>query len=164
MEFPDWTMQQWWAQALLPLLLIVLKILILVVPLLICVAMLTYFERKVIAAMQLRKGPNVVGFWGLLQPFADGLKLLLKETILPTQANKAVFIIAPMLTFSLALLGLGSDPDVAGFRHRQYQCGHPLSLRYLVAGRLRHHHGRLGEQLEIRLPRRHPLKRADGEL
>ena len=62
--------------------------LLLVVPLLIAVAMLTYMERKVIASMQLRKGPNIVGPFGLLQPFADGLKLFLKETIIPTKANK----------------------------------------------------------------------------
>ncbi len=94
----------------MPLLIIVGKILLVVVPLLVCVAMLTYWERKVIAAMQLRKGPNVVGFFGLLQPFADGLKLLLKETILPTQANKIVFLIAPMLTFMLAMLGWAVIP------------------------------------------------------
>ena len=96
--------------AIWPLLEIIGKILLVVVPLLVCVAMLTLLERKVIAAMQLRKGPNIVGFWGLLQPFADGLKLLLKETIFPTQANKAVFIIAPMVTFSLALLGWAVIP------------------------------------------------------
>jgi NADH-quinone oxidoreductase subunit H len=95
---------------LMPLLVILGKILLVVVPLLICVAMLTYWERKVIAAMQLRKGPNVVGFFGLLQPFADGLKLLAKETILPTQANKIVFLIAPMLTFMLAMLGWAVIP------------------------------------------------------
>ncbi len=93
-----------------PLLVIVGKILLLAVPLMICMAMLTYMERKVIAAIQLRRGPNVVGFMGLLQPFADGLKLLLKETILPTQSNKVIFLMAPMLTFILALVGWAVIP------------------------------------------------------
>jgi len=96
-----------WAVSLLD---IVVKILVVAVPLMICMAMLTLVERKVIAAMQLRKGPNVVGPWGLLQPFADGLKLFLKETIIPTQASPAVFLIAPMITFSLALLGWAVIP------------------------------------------------------
>jgi NADH-quinone oxidoreductase subunit H len=99
-----------WIDWLMPLLLVVGKILVLVVPLIICVAMLTYWERKIIASMQLRKGPNIVGFYGLLQPFADGIKLIFKETILPAQANKIVFLIAPMLTFSLALLGWAVIP------------------------------------------------------
>lgn len=87
----------------LPLLIIVIKIAVIVGVLLGAVAYLTYVERKVMAAMQMRRGPNVVGPLGLLQPIADGIKLLGKETIIPTGASTALFIGAPMLTFFLAL-------------------------------------------------------------
>ena len=83
---------------------------LIVVPLLVAVAYLTYAERKVIGAMQLRKGPNVVGPFGLLQPIADGLKLLAKETIIPAGANRVVFVMAPMLTFILALIAWAVIP------------------------------------------------------
>jgi len=89
---------------------IVLKIFAIVLPLMGCVAYLTLAERKVIAAMQNRRGPNVVGPLGLLQPMADGMKLMFKEIILPTQANKVLFIIAPMLTFILAMIGWAVMP------------------------------------------------------
>ena len=82
----------------------------LLVPLLIGVAYLTYAERKVLAAMQLRKGPNVVGPFGLLQPFADALKLLMKETVVPSGANRALFVLAPMLTFMLSMLAWAVIP------------------------------------------------------
>ena len=89
---------------------IVAQILALVVPLLVAVAYLTFFERKVIGAIQLRKGPNVVGPFGLFQPFADALKLLSKETILPAGANKLIFLLAPMLTFILSLIAWAVIP------------------------------------------------------
>jgi len=89
---------------------IILKILTLVVPLIIGVAYLTFFERKVIGYMQLRVGPNMVGPFGLLQPFADGIKLLHKEIIIPLAANKFLFILAPILTFSLSLMAWAVIP------------------------------------------------------
>lgn len=89
---------------------IVAQILAVVVPLLVAVAYLTFFERKVIGAIQLRKGPNVVGPFGLFQPFADALKLLSKETILPAGANKVIFLLAPMLTFILSLIAWAVIP------------------------------------------------------
>jgi len=98
----------------IPFGIIVAQVLAIVVPLLICVAFLTLAERKVIAAIQLRKGPNVVGPFGLLQPFADGLKLLLKETIIPSGANRGVFILAPMITFLLSLVAWAVIPFGTG--------------------------------------------------
>lgn len=83
----------------------VLKILAVIIVVLIGVAYFTLAERKIMGTIQRRKGPNVVGFQGLLQPLADGLKLFVKETILPSNANKALFILAPMLTFGLSLMG-----------------------------------------------------------
>ena len=88
----------------------VAQIVAILVPVLIGVAYLTYAERKVIAAMQLRKGPNVVGPFGLLQPIADAIKLLFKETILPAGSNRVVFLMAPMLTFVLAMVAWAVIP------------------------------------------------------
>ena len=93
-----------------PTALLIGEIIAIIVPLLLAVAYLTYAERKVLAAAQLRKGPNVVGPFGLLQPIADGLKLLMKETVIPTGANRGVFIAAPILTFVLSLVAWAVIP------------------------------------------------------
>ncbi|MCC8371401.1 MAG: NADH-quinone oxidoreductase subunit NuoH [Rickettsia endosymbiont of Pseudomimeciton antennatum] len=97
-------------QYLLPLIIVALKVLSITIPLLLCVAYLTYAERRVIGLMQLRKGPNVVGYFGLLQPIADAVKLLFKETIIPNQADKILFTLAPMITFVLSLIGWAVIP------------------------------------------------------
>jgi len=87
------------------MLLLLIKILIIVVPLLISVAYFTLAERKILGAIQRRRGPNVVGVYGLLQPLVDGFKLLVKETIIPSNADKFVFIISPIITFVISLMG-----------------------------------------------------------
>ena len=103
-------MVEFWFTYLWPVVWIVIKIVVIVIPVMISVAYLTYVERKVIGAMQLRRGPNVVGPFGLLQPIADGLKLFLKETIIPAGANRGVFIAAPCITFILALIAWAVIP------------------------------------------------------
>jgi NADH-quinone oxidoreductase subunit H len=82
----------------------ILKSLIIIVPVLIAVAFFTLLERKIMAGIQRRRGPNVVGILGILQPFADGLKLLIKETIIPSRANKIIFLLAPILALFLSFL------------------------------------------------------------
>ena len=103
-------MAEFWSLYVWPGAIIVAKIFAILVPLLVAVAYLTLAERNVIAAMQLRKGPNVVGWFGLLQPLADGLKLFVKETVIPSGANKVVFMLAPMVTFVLALVAWAVIP------------------------------------------------------
>jgi NADH-quinone oxidoreductase subunit H len=90
-------------------------ILLIALPVMLVMALSTWMDRKVWAMMQMRKGPNVVGPVGILQPFADGLKLFLKETIIPSGANKGVFVIAPMISFILALVAWAVIPFDAGW-------------------------------------------------
>ena len=106
-----------------------LKILAIILPLLIFIAYLTYFERKVIGFMQLRKGPNVVGPFGLFQPFADGIKLLTKETIVPSNSNKFLFILSPIITFTLALIAWAVIPVDNGIVLSNINVG----IMYIVA-------------------------------
>ena len=94
----------------LPALLLLSKILLITIPLILCVAYLTYAERKVLAAMQLRQGPMTVGAFGLLQPIADAVKLIGKEIIVPSGASRAVFVVAPMITFVLAMVAWAVIP------------------------------------------------------
>ena len=86
------------------------KVVVIIVPLLLSIAFFTLAERKVLGAIQRRRGPNVVGLYGLLQPLADGFKLFVKETVLPSNANTLLFILSPMLTFVVSLLGWAVIP------------------------------------------------------
>jgi len=111
------------------LVLTVVKALAILAPLLLGVAYLTYAERKVLAAMQLRRGPNVVGPFGLFQPFADAIKMVMKETVIPTGANRVLFLMAPMLTFSLAMIAWAVVPVNDGWAIADINVG----LLYLFA-------------------------------
>jgi len=95
---------------LFSILILLIKILIIVLPLLISVAYFTLAERKILGAIQRRRGPNVIGVFGLLQPLADGFKLFVKETILPSNANKFIFILSPIITFVISLMGWAVIP------------------------------------------------------
>lgn len=108
--FVSWGLTYEWAW----LLATVAGILLIALPLMLAVAMVIYVDRKVWAAMALRRGPNVVGPFGLLQSFADGLKVFLQETIVPTASNKGLFLIAPIITFTVALMAWAVIPFNSG--------------------------------------------------
>jgi len=99
-----------WTGFAWPTIWVVIQIVAIIAPLLLAVAYLTYAERKILGALQLRQGPISVGPFGLLQPIADGMKLFFKETIIPSGANRVVFIIAPMITFLLSLVAWAVIP------------------------------------------------------
>ena len=107
----------------------VLEILLIAFPVMLAVAIVISFDRKIWAAMALRKGPNVVGPFGILQSFADGLKVFLQETIIPAAANKALFLIAPIITFTVALLAWAVLPFAKGVMLADINVG----LLYILA-------------------------------
>ena len=90
---------------LINILISLIDVLIILLPVLLSVAFMTIIERKQLAAHQRRVGPNTVGYYGILQPFADALKLILKETVIPSQSNKIIFYLAPVSTLVFSLLG-----------------------------------------------------------
>ena len=114
---------------ILLIIILVLKVLAIVVPLLIAVAYFTIAERRIMGAIQRRRGPNVVGYIGLLQPLADGLKLFVKETTLPNNSNLSLFLLAPSLSFILSLVGWAVIPYSEGV----VLCDLNLGILYLFA-------------------------------
>lgn len=113
----------------LPLFISVLEVLIVTVPVLFTVAFVTIAERKTMAGMQRRLGPNIVGYYGILQAFADALKLLLKEYISPTQANVTLFFIGPIITLNFSLLGYAVIPFGPGLAISDFNLG----ILYILA-------------------------------
>jgi NADH-ubiquinone oxidoreductase chain 1 len=112
-----------------PTLISILEVLLVTLPVLLTVAFVTIAERKTMASMQRRIGPNIVGYYGLLQAFADALKLLLKEYVSPTQANLILFFLGPIITLIFALLGYAVIPYGPGLSVTDFNLG----LLYLLA-------------------------------
>ena len=98
----------------------ILEVLLVIVPALLVVPFTTIAERKTMASMQRRVGPNTVGYYGLLQPFADALKLIFKETVIPSQSNIILFFLAPVSTLVFSLLGWGVIPFGQGLVYRYF--------------------------------------------
>ena len=107
----------------------IIDILVIALPLMLAVAMVIYAERKIWAAMALRRGPNVVGPFGLMQSFADGLKVFLQETIIPAAANRGLFLLAPIITFTVALIAWAVIP----FGPRMVLANINVGLLYILA-------------------------------
>ena len=127
----------------------IIESLVLLVCVLLSTAALIYIQRKIWGAVQLRRGPNVVGPWGILQPFADFFKFILKEPIIPASANKGVFLLAPLVSVVLAFAAWAVIPVSDGWVGRRHQRWAPLSFRGFLAWRVRRHHGGVGVKFEI---------------
>jgi NADH-ubiquinone oxidoreductase chain 1 len=112
-----------------PVLVSIIEVIIVIVPILFTVAFTTVAERKTMASMQRRLGPNIVGYYGLLQAFADALKLLLKEYVSPTQSNLVLFFLGPILTLIFSLLGFAVIPFGPGLTISDFDLG----ILYMLA-------------------------------
>src|SRR5437667_4942240 len=113
----------------IPTVISIIETILVIVPTLLTVAFVTIAERKTMASMQRRLGPNIVGYYGLLQAFADALKLLLKEYISPTQANLVLFFLGPIITLIFSLLGYGVIPFGPGLTLNDLNLG----ILYMLA-------------------------------
>jgi len=113
----------------LPTLISIIEVLLVIIPILLTVAYVTVAERKTMASMQRRLGPNIVGYYGLLQAFADALKLLLKEYVSPSQANLILFFLGPIITLIFSLLGYVVIPFGPGLAISDYNLG----ILYILA-------------------------------
>src|SRR6267142_3346405 len=111
-----------------------IDVLAVILPALLAVAFMTIIDRKQLAAHQRRVGPNTVGYYGILQPFADALKLILKETVIPSQSNKVLFYLAPVLTLVFSLLGWGIIPFGQGLTLIDYSMGVLYTLAFSSLG------------------------------
>ena len=109
--------------SILNILINLIDVIVVILPILLSVAFMTIIERKQLAAHQRRVGPNIVGYYGLLQPFADALKLIVKETVIPSQSNKILFYLAPTFTLIFSLLGWGIIPFGQGLTLFDYSLG-----------------------------------------
>ena len=134
------------------------------IPLLLALAFLMYADRKVWAAVQLRRGPNVVGPSGLLQSFADFLKYIVKEVVVPAGADKAVFFLAPMISFVVAVIAWAVIPFGDGWVIADINVAILYVLAISSLGVYGDHHGGLGVELEVSVPGLAPLRRADDLL
>jgi NADH-ubiquinone oxidoreductase chain 1 len=113
----------------IPTLISIIEVLLVIIPVLLTVAYVTVAERKTMASMQRRLGPNIVGYYGLLQAFADALKLLLKEYVSPSQANLILFFLGPIITLVFSLLGYAVIPFGPGLAISDYNLG----ILYMLA-------------------------------
>ena len=147
-----------------PLIIIVAQSVLLLVVLLVAIAYILLADRKIWAAVQIRRGPNVVGPWGLFQSFADLLKFVVKEPVIPAGANKGVFLLAPLVSCVLALAAWAVIPVNAEWVIADINVG--VLYIFAISSLMVYgdHHGGLGVELEISVPRRAALGGADGVL
>ena len=144
--------------------LILAQCLLVTIIILVSLAFLMYGDRKIWAAVQMRRGPNVVGPFGLLQSFADFLKYIVKEIVVPAGADKALFFLAPMVSFVLPAIVWVVIPLGSGLGDLRHERRDPVHLRDLEPACLRDHHRRLGVELEVSVPRRAEVGGADDLL